>query len=110
VVRGGWRLPLPAPLRDAAAASGAGELLLGVRPEDIALHAAPPATEDAIPAEVYAVEPLGDRTIVDLRLGEAIVKARAAPTFDAPQGASMWLGLDRARIHLFDPRTDLAIG
>ncbi|HWQ15648.1 MAG TPA: ABC transporter ATP-binding protein [Roseiflexaceae bacterium] len=106
---GAWRLPLPAPLREAATACGAGELVLGVRPEDIALHGVPPSGDDAIPAEVYAVEPLGDRTIVDLRLAEAIVKVRAAPTFDAPQGARTWLAVDRARIHLFDPRTDLAI-
>ena len=30
-------------------------------------------------------------------------------TFDAPTGSQVWITIDQARIHLFDPHTDLAI-
>jgi multiple sugar transport system ATP-binding protein len=106
---GSWRMVLPAALHGVAHAAGTAELLLGVRPEDIALRGAPSDGGAAFPAHVYAVEPLGDRTIVDLRLGETIVKVRAGPSFDAPQGEQLWLDIDQARMHLFDPRTDAAL-
>ena len=58
---------------------------------------------------MYVVEPLGDRTIYDLRVGDDIVKVRTPPTFDAASGSRLWFNPDRSRIHLFDLRTDLAI-
>jgi multiple sugar transport system ATP-binding protein len=106
--RGAWRLPIPDRLRDTIRArTGDERLLLGVRPEDIALSIEP--APDLLEATVYAVEPLGDRTIFDLRLGEEIVKARTPPTFDAPMDSQIWFRIDTARIHLFDPQTDQAL-
>jgi hypothetical protein len=42
-------------------------------------------------------------------VGEEIVKARTAPTFDAPVGSRIWLDVDKNRIHLFDPKTNQSI-
>ena len=103
-----WRLPIAPALRDTIRSRTDAEVLtLGVRPEDITLLMQP--APGAIETEVYAVEPLGDRTIFDLRVGDEIVKVRTPPTFDAPTGSRLWIDADRERIHLFDPRTDLAI-
>jgi ABC-type sugar transport system ATPase subunit len=105
---GAWRLPIPDRLRDAIRAqSGDERFVLGVRPEDITLMTE--AGAGLIESTVYAVEPLGDRTIFDLRVGEDIVKARTVPTFDAPMGSRIWFRVDTARMHLFDPQTDQAI-
>src|SRR6266487_330960 len=105
---GAWRLPIPDHLRDTLRErSNAERFVLGVRPEDVTL-ATEPAPE-LIEASVYVVEPLGDRTIFDLRIGEDMVKVRTSPTFSAPPGSRIWLRIDTARIHLFDPDTDLAI-
>jgi multiple sugar transport system ATP-binding protein len=105
---GVWRLTISERLRDTIRSSTDAEaLILGIRPEDLTLTTQP--AEGAIEAEVYVVEPLGDRTIFDLRVGEDIVKVRTPPTFDAAQGSRIWFNADRARIHLFDPHTDQAI-
>jgi ABC-type sugar transport system ATPase subunit len=105
---GAWQLPIPESLRDTIRArSDAETFVLGIRPEDLTLSIQPAA--GTIEAEVYAVEPLGDRTIFDLRVGDDMVKVRTPPSFDAPQGSRIWFDADRARIHLFDPRTDKAI-
>jgi ABC-type sugar transport system ATPase subunit len=105
---GAWRLPIAESLRDTIRSrSDAEALILGIRPEDLTLSTQ--TAEGAIEAEVYAVEPLGDRTIFDLRVGDDILKARMPPTFDAAPGSRLWLNADRSRIHLFDPQTDLAI-
>jgi ABC-type sugar transport system ATPase subunit len=102
------QLPIDARLRDIIRSRTDSEaLILGIRPEDLTLTTQP--TEGAIEAEVYVVEPLGDRTIYDLRVGDDIVKVRTPPTFDAAPGSRLWFNADRSRIHLFDPRTDLAI-
>jgi multiple sugar transport system ATP-binding protein len=103
-----WRLPIDERLRDTIRARTDAEVLtLGVRPEDLTLTSEPGA--GAIESEIYAVEPLGDRTIFDLRVGGDIVKVRTPPSFDAAQGSRIHFQVDRARIHLFDPRTDQAI-
>jgi multiple sugar transport system ATP-binding protein len=103
-----WRLPIPDRLRDTIRSRTNDEaLILGIRPEDMMLTTQP--LSDGLEAEVYAVEPLGDRTIFDLRLGADMVKVRTPPTFDAPQGSRLWFGVDRERIHVFDPHTDRAI-
>jgi multiple sugar transport system ATP-binding protein len=105
---GAWQLPIDARLRDAIRSRTDSEALtLGIRPEDLSLTTEP--AEGAIAAEVYAVEPLGDRTIFDLSVGEDIVKVRTPPTFDAAPGSRLWFNPDRSRIHLFDPQTELAI-
>jgi len=105
---GAWRLPITASLRDTIRSrTDAEALILGIRPEDLTLTTQP--AEGAIEAEVYVVEPLGDRTIFDLRVGDDIVKVRTPPTFDAAPGSRLWFITDRSRIHLFDSRTDLAI-
>jgi multiple sugar transport system ATP-binding protein len=58
---------------------------------------------------VYAEEPLGDRTIYDLRLGNTPFKVRMPPSSTFAQGSRVWLRINTERIHLFDPRTDQAI-
>jgi multiple sugar transport system ATP-binding protein len=105
---GAWRLAIPDRMRDTIRGRSAEEqLVLGVRPEDITLTNQPAA--DLIEASIYTIEPLGDRTIFDLRVGEEIIKVRTPPSFDAPIGSKLWMRVDTSRIHLFDPHTDQAI-
>jgi multiple sugar transport system ATP-binding protein len=105
---GAWQLPIAPRYRDAIRSrSEADAFTLGVRSEDIRLSLHP--EPDAIQAHVYVVEPLGDRTIFDLRLGDEPIKVRTAPDFvsepDVPPGTPVWLTLDSERIHLFDRQT-----
>lgn len=83
------------------------DLVLGVRPEDIALSREP--KPEFFPAEVYVVEPLGSEKIVDLRLAGHVLKARTPPTFPAVMGETLFARIDQARAHLFDAQTSEAL-
>ncbi len=71
--------------------------LVGIRPEDIRVV---PAGE-GVATTVYATEPLGGETVVDLKLGDRVVKALAPPTLDLEPETPAGIVLDPARIHLF---------
>ncbi len=83
------------------------DLILGVRPEDIALRHDPQPEFD--PVEVYVVEPLGSENIVDVRLAGNVLKARTLPTFTARIGETLYMRIDQSRAHLFDAQTTQAL-
>jgi multiple sugar transport system ATP-binding protein len=74
------------------------DCLLGVRPEDVRVHA---AGADAFDATVYVSEPLGGETVVDLQVGRTLVKALAPPSVGVAQDAVVKVALDPARLHVF---------
>jgi multiple sugar transport system ATP-binding protein len=88
----------------------AGEVLLGMRPED--LYLAPPpgdaaAHSAAIEASVLAVEPLGAETLVLIGLddgGEEIIGRMGRDT-RARSGERLAIHFDLAQAQLFDPLT-----
>jgi multiple sugar transport system ATP-binding protein len=84
------------------------ELVLGVRPSSISVSKQKSGSQD-IPAQVYATEPLGSETILDVKVGDDILKAVVPPTFTSSTGDSVWLALDLDRIHLFDKQSELAL-
>lgn len=75
------------------------EYILGVRPEDLAVSLE--SRPDGIPAEIYAIEPMGNEALVAVDAGDARLIARAAPTFQAPIGTRCWLTFEPSAIHLF---------
>jgi len=83
------------------------EVILGLRPQDISLHET--QMPDSISAEVYAMEPLGSEAIVDLKLGDMIIKAVAPPTYKTRSGDTAWILFDMNRIHIIDKKTEKAI-
>ena len=99
VAEGVWRLPLGRRV-------DATEVSLGIRPEAIALSE---PSADAQAAEVLVSEPLGSETIVNVKLGNALVKVRAAPHVRPDAGATVHLRADPARMTLFDAKTGAAL-
>jgi ABC-type sugar transport system ATPase subunit len=93
------RVPEAGKLR--AGASG----FLGIRPEDIRIV---PAGE-GIPAQVYATEPLGGETVVDVTIGDRVIKALAPPTLELSVDAGIGIVLDVRRLHVFDDTGDAAV-
>jgi len=83
------------------------ELILGVRPGDIVLHEK--EASNSIGAEIYATEPLGSETIVDLMLGNQIIKVSAPPTYKGVPGNKTWMTLNMDRICIMDKKTEKAI-
>ena len=58
---------------------------------------------------VYAVEPLGDRTLVDVEIGEQRIVIKAPPTTSFKVGEKIRAAVDLDRVHLFDADTESAI-
>ena len=105
VAGGGFRIALPEARRLACYPKIPRKISLGVRPEEIAVA---PASSAATPfqAEVVWVERLGARSIVDVRLGDTIVKAVVRPDHPVEAGRSAWLGFVPRPEHLLDPAVD----
>jgi ABC-type sugar transport system ATPase subunit len=72
--------------------------LLGIRPEDIRVET---GGGEGFSATVYVTEPLGGETVVDLRLGDRVVKALAPPSVELVQDARVRILLDSSRLHVF---------
>lgn len=99
----GWRMPAPAWSR-----GHDGRLELGIRPEDLSVDA-PLDGQPRLHGTVYAVEPLGDRVLVDVQVGDTVVRVKAAPPVAHQVGEALDVTVDADRIHLFDRDTGLAL-
>ncbi len=60
------------------------------------------ATMPRIPANVFVTEPLGGETVVDLHLGDRVVKALAPPTERFSADEAVRIAFDPQRLHVFD--------
>jgi ABC-type sugar transport system ATPase subunit len=63
----------------------------------------------SVPAEIYATEPLGDSTILDLKVGDKLLKAVVGATFEGEVGAKIGVQFPGDRIHLFHRKSGKAI-
>jgi len=100
------RVPIAAAMAERIKASGAEQLVLGVRPEEVLIGG-----EQApdLEAAVVAREPLGDETIYDLEVGEQLLQTRQPPSLRLPIGQRVPVRLDRSRLRLYDKATERAI-
>ena len=73
---------------------------LGVRPEDLALG--DPSADGSLPAEVYVVEPLGNETLVEVKVGDWVVAVRTERGWEAAIGAPVGLLVDPDTACFFD--------
>ena len=94
--------------RQIAAAGDAGpDLMVGVRPENVLL--ARQEAEGYIPVEAHIIEPLGAYDIVDLKLGQQLLRARTASGYVGKPGDIVWAKLDETQTHFFSFRTERAL-
>ena len=87
---------------------GQGQVLVGVRPEDIRLLEAQPK-DAGIPAKISVIEPLGSENVVDVHLGSNIITVVTPPTQKLEEGQSVWAQFDLAKVHLFDVESEQRI-
>jgi multiple sugar transport system ATP-binding protein len=94
--------------RQIAAAGDAGpDLMVGVRPENVLV--ARQETEGYVPVEAHIIEPLGAYDIVDLKLGQQLLRARTASGYVGKPGDIVWAKLDETQTHFFSFRTERAL-
>jgi multiple sugar transport system ATP-binding protein len=101
---GSWDVLLPNRARDAIGRAGRKAAILGIRPEDLALETE--KVSGSVAGEVFVFEPLGDRNIVDVRVGTAILKVRTLPTTKVQIGQAVWLTPNPERLQVFDRETE----
>ena len=77
-----------------------GQLALGIRPEAVKL--ATSEKDDYIKAQVHVIEPLGPFDILDLKVDNQLIRAKAASRFIEKPGENVWIQLDEQRTHFFD--------
>jgi ABC-type sugar transport system ATPase subunit len=84
-------------------------VVAGLRPEAVVLSPLPTSHEagTAFEAHVYAVEPLGDENIVDVRVpvpaGNPVpLLVRTPPAVRPRVGNVVWITPKSAEVHLFD--------
>jgi ABC-type sugar transport system ATPase subunit len=81
-------------------AASRGEIIVGVRPEDVTL------VDDGVPGDVYVVEPLGRDDLLDVRIGETSIRVLADPTLNVRIGDTVRLSFNTDKIQFFDPETE----
>ncbi len=100
-VQAGLEVPVP-PDRGAKAA-GRGEIIVGVRPEDVVI------ADEGAPGEIYVVEPLGRDDLLDVHIGENSYRVLADPGLHLRMGDKIHLSFNTDNIQFFDPETEKSL-
>jgi multiple sugar transport system ATP-binding protein len=101
VLTGGWRVEAP---RGVAGSDG---IKVGLRPEAIDLERAPGS--GAQPAEVLVSEPLGSEVIVNVKLGDVLLKVRTGPDVRPDPGTPVFLRARPDGVRVFDAASGAAL-
>jgi len=101
-------IPIEIERKVSAVAGPFAELSLGVRPEGVIV--AHEGGEGFVPLEAHIIEPLGAYDIVDLKLGNGMLRARTASGFVGRPGDTVFARLDESQTHFFDTKTGRSLG
>ncbi len=97
------RLPVRSE-RALKAAQQHGDLLMGVRPEDVTLSA-----DGALCGEVFVVEPLGREDMIDVRIGQHRLAALVTTEKRIRAGNRVRLDINADKLQFFDPASKRSI-
>ena len=76
------------------------DAMIGIRPEDI--RVVPEADAGTIDAKIYQIEPLGAFTIVNVVVGDRVIRAQIPGQLEFQLGEPVSVALDLQRSHFFD--------
>ena len=82
---------------------GAREVILGIRPSDLAIGG------EGLPASVSLCELLGEDLIVDLSVGELLLRAKIAGRRRIAEGGQVHVSFASRALHAFDPASGMRI-
>ncbi len=85
-----------------------GKLALGVRPEGVLVERE--AMDGFIAAEAHIIEPLGAYDIVDLKIGDEMLRARTRSGFVPAAGEKVFARIDPSQSHFFDTQSTNSLG
>ncbi len=84
-------------------AASKGQVILGIRPEDVTV------ADEGVPGEAYVVEPLGRDDLIDVLIGKAHVHILANPKLRLKIGDTMKVKFDTEKVQFFDPETEQSL-
>ena len=76
-----------------------GPITAGIRPGHVRIDPA------GIPARLYLLENLGETKLLNLMVGEVLVRMRVAQSEPIPEAEKIPITFDPAAVHLFDAET-----
>lgn len=76
-----------------------GPAIIGIRPENLRVTETGEGDIDGI---VYSSELLGDSTLLNVRVGTALIAVKVGPDGEREMAAPVSLTLDRSKLHVFD--------
>ena len=83
------------------------EVILGARPEHMIVLEK--KDKNAIEGKIYLLEIVGESAILDLTIGDNMVKMRVPSSFKAEIGEKVYVGFQEDKIHFFDGKTEKVI-
>jgi multiple sugar transport system ATP-binding protein len=101
-----FKARIPPAHADAVSRAG-GKIVLGIRPEDVRIVAAPDG-ESSASGRVDVVELLGSEQLAFLVVGDHNLLIRTSPDLSLSSGSNVTLSFNLAKLHAFDPETDIA--
>ena len=104
MVHDAFRIEVPGRMRNEVGQYAGREVVLGTRPENVAVI--PDAEERAANIKVDVVEPLGNENVIYLLAGDQPFVARVAPECRVNPGQSVAVSFDLDKIHVFDKETE----
>lgn len=106
---GEFKYPVPEHLHKVLSEWSANSFVIGVRPQDVIVYKDTNRKKSLVRAQLYVIEPLGDKQILDLKVGDYLVKALVSPDFEAEVENPLWIEFPADKIHVFDKKTGKAI-
>ena len=103
----GWRLGLSAANSHKALRASTEKVVLGARHGTMSVSRSP--VPGSVAGKIYIVEPTGDITYAQVRIGGAAIVVSVPPHIDLSPDESVWIGFDQERLHLFDGTTQQAL-
>lgn len=85
------------------------ELVVGIRPGDFELGRIDASNFVSFPGHVYAVEPVGDMTVVYVKAGQKRLLVTVLGSIDLREDEDFVVSFSSEYIHIFDKKTDKAI-
>jgi multiple sugar transport system ATP-binding protein len=82
----------------------ASRYILGVRPENVSVSLE--EIPEGVTGCIFALEPMGNETLVAVDVGDWRIIAREAPLFEADIQSTCWLKFNDRSMHLFDEDTE----
>jgi multiple sugar transport system ATP-binding protein len=109
---GGFELRIPDNIANKVDGWVEKDVIFGIRPEDIYDKLFAVGEKDAgnvVAADIDVTEPLGNQTLLHIKLGEALCVASVNPQTTAKEGTKIDVVVDMTKMHLFDPSTEKAV-